>query len=314
MKPPPFHSAQRALGFLAAFLLAAPALAQEGIYKPSQKSPSRPATKAPATKKAAPAKKDDQQRMREEGRALFGNDKSKQPGAVASHWSIVLNAYRDDLQEQEAQFGLHRTHSEAGLREAYIEKRGAATVIAYGRYDTESAGHRDLERIRNTEVVIDGVKQRPFAGAFLAPPAEIRGSIPEYDLRNARKTKPWAMYTLQMGLYGRDDRPPTAAELAELRQAAEQAAIQLRREGEEAYYYHAPSRSMVTIGTFSAEDFDPQAKYESPKIKQLRTRFPYNLYNGAGIKRKVKIADPRTGKQIKTDRIDPSGLVLVPRE
>ena len=40
---------------------------------------------------------------------------------------------------------------------------------------------------------------------------------------------------------------------------------QLRREGVEAYYYHGPAKSIVTVGTF-----DESAMYDDPKLGQKR--------------------------------------------
>jgi hypothetical protein len=83
------------------------------------------------------------------------------------------------------------------------------------------------------------------------------------------------MYSLQIGFY--DD-----AFGPDFRQAAEQAAAALHQQGEQAYYYHGPNRSLVTIGLFTENDFvqqGPQRAY-GPQIKQLQQRFPYNLANG----------------------------------
>jgi hypothetical protein len=195
-----------------------------------------------------------------------------------------------------------------------MDVRGAATVVAVGQYPTMEAGQKDLERIRAMEVVVDGEKQRPFTLAFLAPPSEIKGTLPQFDLRNVRREKPWAIYTLEVGMYMRVDQPPTLKELEEFRRTAEQAVVQLRREGEEAYYHHGVKGSSVTIGLFGEEDFDAQTGYQAPSLVQLRKRFPHSLYNGQGVKRKVTMTDPKTGRAVKQERLVESRLVAVPKE
>jgi hypothetical protein len=281
-------------------------LAQTDTYKPGQKS--QPKQKQPSKKKS--------ERLEKEGRELFGGGGNEKPtgAAAAAYWSIVLVSFREGEQDVEAQRGLERVRNLAGLKDAYLEKRGPATVIAYGRYETQAAGEKDLAKIRKLSVTEGGVTAQPFSTAMLAPPAEIRGSMPEYDLRNVRQQKDWAAYTLQVGVYGRIDGPPTAKELAEFRAAAEKAAVQLRREGEEAYYVHGPNKSMVTIGVFSLEDFDSQTRFEAPQITQLRKRYPYNLLNGQGVRNSVKITDPKTGKVVRQQQLQKSALINIPKE
>jgi hypothetical protein len=273
------------------------------------------------------AKGDQKQKLREEGRGLFaggeggpGGDATRVGGdgkgslAASAAWTIVLKAYREQ-DEPDAAAGLARVRAEGGLPEAYLEKRGEATVIAYGRYATPEEGQKDLSRVHAIEVMLDGERVKPFAGAFLAPPAAVKGSIPEYDLRNARRLKgDWALYTLQIGVYSREDKPATAREMEEFRAAAEKAVVQLRREGEQAYYYHGPTRSMVTVGLFGKEDFDAASRLESPALKALRKKFPYNLQNGAGVKRRVILTDPKTGRQFKQEKLEQSGLVHLPKD
>src|SRR5690606_17423075 len=89
-----------------------------------------------------------------------------------------------------------------------------------------------------------------FATAFLAPPAgdPDPGAIPQYHLSRARiEFGAQSRYTLQIAVY--ESNNP-----AEARRAAEQAAAQLRADGEPAFYYHGPSRSMVTLGAFTAAE------------------------------------------------------------
>lgn len=288
---------------------AVPALAQQDTYTPTQK----PARTLPGTNPAQTPKKD----LREEGREVFG--KPATPGAESpevTYWSILIHAYHPG-EEADARDGLARVQGEGGLPKAYLEKRGEATVIAYGQYDDPSskAALADLAKVRGIQVVIQGQTVKPFGTAFLAPPAEIKGSIPEYDLRNARKSNgDWVLYTLEIGFYGRGDRKPgTPAEMEEFRRTAEKAAIDLRRQGEQAFYYHGPQYSSVTIGLFGKDDFDSETHVDSPTLHALRQRFPYDLQNGMGIKQRVKLTDAN-GHIVKAEAMQPSHLVNVPKD
>jgi hypothetical protein len=288
-------------------VLAAPARAQDDSYRPGGTSP--------ASKGKAPALKD-------EGKAVFGgSDKTKSTGETGT-WSIIIEAFRGETQEADAAAGLDKVHTLAGLPGAYLDHRGEAVAIAYGHYaDPGSKEARsDLDKVRGTQVVLDGKTGKPFSSAFLAPPADIHGSRPEYDLRSARKLNgDWALYTLQVGVYSREDRKPaTPAEMAEFRKMAEAAVVKLRSEGEQAFYYHGPSRSMVTIGLWGTDDYEEAApmgfKDRNPALHALRQRFPNNLQNGLGIKQRLRLTDPKTGAQVIKEQLQPSTLVAVPKE
>ena len=240
-----------------------------------------------------------------------------QPTAIptADDWTIVIAAFIGPDKAERAAQSLWKAKTLAGLESAYVEERGRAVVLAFGKYagpdDPRAAA--DLQRVQTLE--LDG--QRPFADALLTPPNPDRlvGSIPQFDLRNAKKYYgPSALYTLQVGIYGpADDRRPTAQELAECRRIAEQAAAQLRREGELAFYYHGPERSTVTVGIFGTDDYDPvnSPGFESPALRETRRRHPLNLLNGKGIRERVRgvpADDPKAW------RMQPSSLVAVPEE
>ena len=263
------------------------------------------------------------EKLKREGKDLF-NQPSKKGGGdarVSAGWSVVIVAIRGGGDEQPAQAAaaLAKVQTQAGLRDAYLEKRGEVSVIAYGHYDdpTSKQAKADVDRVKNLEVVVDGQKTKPFAQAFLSPPEDAPGSMPEYDLHNARKLSgDWALYTLQVGVYGRGDRKPsTPADLVEFRKAAEQAVVQLRREGEQAYYFHGPNMSMVTVGLFGKDDYDPQLRgVESATLRLLRQRYPYNLLNGMGTKHVTRIKDTSNDKELsRKEKLEPSTLVMVPK-
>lgn len=102
-------------------------------------------------------------------------------------------------------------------------------------------------------------------------------AVSAYDLRTHT-----GMYTLQIGFYDQDYGP-------DFRQAAEQAVSALRLQGEEAYYYHGPHRSMVTLGLFTDAHFvqrGPVSAY-GPEIEAIQKKYPYNLANGRTLVQKI---------------------------
>lgn len=242
---------------------------------------------------------------------------------LGGSWTIVLASFRGEQRAEQAVTALEAARA-AGLGDALVDRRGEATIVSVGRFDDPS-GEAALARLKLVrELRVAGV--RPYLGAFFAPPGgmALSGSRPEYNLASAARAEraraeaagekaPELRYTLQVAVYGRDDlnRDPTEAELAESRKAAEEAAVRLRREGERAYYFHGPRRSMVTIGLWSDDDLasastrDRPGRDENAELTTLRKRFPHNLYNGAGLMEKS-----RQG----TQRLQPSVLVVLPEK
>jgi hypothetical protein len=248
-----------------------------------------------------------------QGRELFGEaSRGNAGGAPADEgWSILIQAYSGEGAQADANDGLGRVRSRAGLTDAYVSHRGNAWVIAYGKYPgpRDPKAVADLDRIKH--FTYEGTQ--PFAMAYLTPPM-VAGTMPEYDLRNAKKLHgPEALYTLQIGVYGVEGvAQPTPEQMREVRAKAEEAVVVLRRQGEEAYYFHGPTMSVVTIGLFDETDHDLQAAgVNSPRLKKLMEKYPYNLYNGQGIKERHRVATS-TGKTTMLERMQPSRVVVVP--
>jgi hypothetical protein len=258
--------------------------------------------------------------FKEEGKKLF--DKNRQnpgasrPGAQQEGWSIAVFTFRGDERAKESRQVLEFVRTTGRLPEARMEERGESVVILVGDFpDPQAAAAKaELDRVRSitvpTEVNGKVESAKPYALAFLAPPTReaAQGSRPEINLLRVREQNPTAMYSFQVAAYGREDikdRVPTEDELKEARRSAEQAALQLRSEGEQAFYYHGPRMSLVTIGIFDATDYDPQMpQFESDRLRQVRKRHPLNLYNGKAIKVKAD------GKQ----QLQKSQLVDLPKK
>ena len=199
----------------------------------------------------------------------------------------------------------------------YRMEKNRPPFIVFGRYGdpgSESA-QTDLARVRSMRVR-GGM---PFAGAIMMPvdrgaspsgrPSDAR--LARNDLRNAKKLfGDEAVYTLQIGVYAREDNQrPTAEDLAAFRKAAEEAVARLRREGEQAFYYHGPNGSMVTVGIFDDSDLDTSVSppIESARLKAVRAKHPNNLLNGRGVREMVR---NEAGEMV--SRLQESRLVLIP--
>ncbi|MCC6425332.1 MAG: hypothetical protein IT435_00795 [Phycisphaerales bacterium] len=239
----------------------------------------------------------------------------------ASGWAICLGAFSPDQDEDEggggryeaaAHTAMFRAQAIAGLNGAYLEKRGNGLVLLYGSYESGTAGEaqRDLAYVRSLEV--NGM--HPYEGAFLSPPGSTSGTMPDYDLGTvkARRGTRKPLYTLQIAVYGRpDDVDASKEDLAQFRELAEKAVVELRREGEQAYYYHGPNRSSVTIGVFTEDDagFGQRVRMEGAALTIARQKFPTNLLNGEAVRERIR---GRGGDAASDYKVQASRLVEVP--
>lgn len=196
----------------------------------------------------------------------------------------------------------------AGLTDARLADHNRRRAVVVGSFDDPGSDEAQaaLARVHATEVG----GSAPFAAAILIPPPADAGDGGQNDLRGVKaRVGERAVYTLQIGVYARVDRVrPSPEELALFRREAELAASKLRGEGEEAFYYHGPNSSSVTIGVFDESDHDGTTRppIESARLKALRERYPNNLVNGEGLLETIRT---ETGP---VKRLQASRLVAIP--
>ena len=151
-----------------------------------------------------------------------------------------------------------------------LESGSAVVLGSFATPDDPAA----IDALRQTQAtVVNGT--RPFALAFLIPPAwDDKGGIPQLNLENAAAAagRPVA-YTLQVEQYDSADRSLRA-------QTAEDRTMELRRQGEQAFYFHGPRFSIVTVGLFGPAEWDPTFQRASQRILDVQERFPNVLLNG----------------------------------
>lgn len=206
-----------------------------------------------------------------------------------SGWGLVLEYFTGEGHAERAAIRASAIERQLGRSDVRVRDKRDASVILLGSYagPDDRDAKRDLAWVHGLE--IDG--RRPWQMAYLSPPsARSLGDPNEANLAFARDFfGVEAEFTLQVGVY---QSPNTS----EARRAAEQAAQQLRDQGEEAFYYHGPSWSSVTIGLFGPGDYDEgRGEVLNGEILELQARYPQNLLNG-----QYPIKDKNTGKPQKS--------------
>ena len=188
-------------------------------------------------------------------------------------WSIRIVEVKGTDRYGHAQHLAQQLRELTGLADLWIEDKDDTVSVYHGRFTsaTDPAIRSALTKIQ--DVRIDD--EKPFAEARLVPLlGDGRMIADPFDLRQFI-----GYYSLRIGFYD-------ANYDGDFRAAAEEAVRTLREEGEEAYYYHGPFRSIITIGVFSYDQaFVSAGTHDTyaPQIRELQKRYPYNLGNGVTL-------------------------------
>ncbi len=231
--------------------------------------------------------------LREEGRAVFGTGGQRDDRGEARNleeldtgWAVLLEFVGGADHEVNAKRRRALWAKELGRGDVSVRARNTGSAVVLGSYPSpeDSRAQRDLAMIKG--MVVNG--QRPFISAYLMPPVAVppeMGERPEWNLLTVRKTPGGrnALYSLHIGVFEGRNR----------KREAEAATARLRRTGEQAYYFHGPQRSAVTIGLFGEDAYGTRGV--SRDVRELQTRFPFILNNGA---EPVKTSDNRNESSI----------------
>lgn len=188
-----------------------------------------------------------------------------QSAAPQRQLTIVMVEYKGDAAAASA----HRLAKELtaqGLPETFVVEGSDYASVCVGRYESwkDPAADAMLKRVR---LIRDAQGQYPFLGVLLMPVPEPRPAT-EWPLEKAK-----GVFTLHVASW---ESPGRMA-------AAQQYAEDLRSRGYEAYVYHGPRLSMVTLGAYGAGIFDDPSKVgkpgakpkiTDPKVLDLITKFP----------------------------------------
>ncbi len=213
--------------------------------------------------------------MRSEGKKVFATPESSagEGRSEALGWGVVLEHFTSADHVTQAIARRDQLASAHGRGDLHVRSTSSGSAVMLGSHENaaDPGAQRDMAWARGLVVG----ETRPYQRAFLAPPAVgSRGSRPEFNLTGAKKTYgKSAIYTLQIGVWELDDRAKARAE-------AEREVIRLRQEGQEAFYYHGQKRSMVTVGVFSAADYDAVTGKIDPAVRLAQKIYPHNLLNG----------------------------------
>jgi len=213
----------------------------------------------------------------------------------SSGWGIQLATFEGNRRFTQAHRLVAFLKEKTAIQDAWVHDAGTHVVVLLGRFENPSSqeAQDELHRIRQMEIE----STRRFEKAQLVPFGQaVQSAVMPADLSQFAGM---SGYTLQVAVFD-------AAGGPKYREAAETYCRQLREQNEQAYFYHGPNRSMVTVGLFEESDLVQTGvlKEYGPRIREVQQRFPHNLVNGSTV---VESA----GGQVIGNQ--PSTLVHLPR-
>lgn len=231
--------------------------------------------------------------MSDPGDNVTAADDSLHPQSQ-EYWSILLASFTGSDQQKQAS-DLVDQLKHLNISDAWFAEEDGYTHVYRGKFSDPTKPQVQSALRQSRMIKIND--QRPFARArIVAAKPALAVSQSQMDLKRYRDQGLWS---LQIAVY--DDQAGS-----NYKRLAEEAATNLRKDGDMAFFYHGPFRSMVTVGLYSYDQAWTQrlnvGDTYSPAIRKLQKKYPYNLYNGRTVIEKVG------GKKV---REQPSFLVQV---
>ncbi len=199
--------------------------------------------------------------------------------AMGAGWSILLAEFSGRDRQERANRLVRQLVLEAKVPDLWVEGKDDKARVLRGVYPSETMELAQTDLMRTRAIVING--SEPFANARMVP-LGVDGAVvtdSDYDLRRYS-----GMLTLQINYYDSQMGP-------NFRKLAEDAVKALRADGTEAYFYHGPNMSLITVGLFT-EDDRVQRVFRTPsgrdvimseyseRVRALQRQFPYAMGNG----------------------------------
>ena len=237
------------------------------------------------------------------GGGLLGG--SNTPAEGEEGFTILLYTFSGEKHVSMAKYYKEQTEKHTSWRDLYVVHKADHSALYWGKYRTIGGTQRNLKSAK-TYKTDRGVQ--PFVRAIVMPLPGKSPGRPEWEMKNAK-----GAYTVIVAVFYNVPED----NFYERKRAAALYCEQLRNEGEEAYYKHDPSQSIVTVGVFGPEAVgyegvgpNRKAVIQDAKIKDIRKRHPHMAVNGH--QEIVRGVNPATGKPEK--RIRESYVIRIPKE
>jgi hypothetical protein len=211
------------------------------------------------------------------------------PEAKAGYTILLCPPYAGADRARLSAEAKRKTQSATGWTGVYVVHEERTSGLYLGQYASQEEAERDLQRARQYKTPQGA---QPFRTAVVTRRPGHRVGRPEWDLAGAT-----GYYTVVIAEFYSE--PGVTEDRMELTVAN---CEDLRRQNVEAYYYHGPAKSYVTIGVFPVEayrmeetsDGGVRAVIEDERIAKILKERPYLAVNG--YQEVVSLPNPVTGR------------------
>lgn len=202
---------------------------------------------------------------------------SGRPGGQGVPWAIAVAASQGPNHNHRARFQAQQMAQATGAAGFRAVNEGAKSVVYFGNFSGPDSAEAQAALSELRRFAARGLI--PGDALLLSPVAPSMDAKSPYDLR--RVTAEDAVYTLQVARFD--------ANFGEgFREAAEALAREYRAQGHQAYHYHGPRMSLVTVGVFghaaarvaTSGPNRGQAVYHERIRNEFQKKFPHMLVNG----------------------------------
>ena len=213
-----------------------------------------------------------------------GGDKSIAAGEES--FTILLCApYMGFDHVRDAAEGKRWTEESTKWNGVYAVHEERSSSLYMGRYAEANQATADLGKIRGWKSAAGG---QPFALAMMTRLAGERVGRPEWDLSGAKDPN-WCYTVVIAEFYNVPEKGHTSR-----KQLAAANCEDLRNKGVEAFYFHGPAKSFLTIGVFPITAFKTitapngfrQDDYSSEALRKVMHDHPFLAINGRQAKLK----------------------------
>jgi len=194
---------------------------------------------------------------------------------VRQRWAIEVASFTGEDRDDDAKKFLASARRKEGLTDLHLSHEIDRVIVYRGMYTDpmSTIAQRDLQHTQGLTIAGRKLDQAAMTPLGAGP---IRAD--QQDSLDLRRYAGMDLFSLQVAVFDANAGP-------QYREAAEKYAVQLREAGEEAYYYHGPHRSMVTIGVFTHDDFTRTGGY-GPRIRTIQQRHEHHIINGTTVYQK----------------------------
>ena len=200
---------------------------------------------------------------------------SKEITQTDGRFTVVLKIFSTSDHWEQAKYFKGQTETFAGWKNLYIVTKENHSTLNWGKYKTIKAAKAKLKTAKNFK---SPAGMKPYLAAIILPIETKDPGRAEWKLTSASGD-----YTVYVAEFydepdaGRYDRKVRAVNYCQ----------KLRSRGKEAYYYHGPGKSKVTVGAFPESSFlqvvhgtVATLEIKDERITKIIDGFKYLLVNG----------------------------------